>query len=151
MLNLLHVLRSRLRYAALYSQMSGSKVMVLCCCAVGNVYPISRATDYKAPNDKEYYGAGRGAPHSKFYDGTNKSGFALKPGYDAHWFCVSQPRRGSIVDVECYIPDDERFPPCYDEIVVKEEKQVLPIAIVRFGSGRAPKDGFKRAREQPPK
>ena len=124
------------RYAALYSQMSGSKVMVLCCCAVGNVYPISRATDYKPPHEVEYYGTGRKAPHSKFYDGTNKSGFALKPGYDAHWFCVAQPKRGSIVDVECYVPGDERFPPCYDELVVKEEKQVAlamdAVAVLAF-------------------
>ena len=51
-------------------------------------------------------------------------GAALKPGFDAHWFCVTQPKRDSTTDVECYVPEDDRFPPCYDEIVVKEEKQV---------------------------
>ena len=56
----------------------------------------------------------------------------MKPGFDAHWFCVTQPTRGSITDVECYVLGDDKFKPCYDEIVVKEEKQVLPIAVVHF-------------------
>ena len=94
--------------------------MILCCCAAGNIYPISRAKDYKAPHDTEYY-APRGAAHSVFFAG---QGAALKPGFDAHWFCVTQPQRDSTADVECYVPEDDRFPPCYDEIVVKEEKQV---------------------------
>merc|ERR1719515_603554 len=33
-------------YAALYSGMTGSSVMILCCCAAGNIYPISRSSDY---------------------------------------------------------------------------------------------------------
>ena len=56
---------------------------------------------------------------------------------------MTQPDEGSAVNVECYVPGDERFPPCYDEIVVKEEKQVLPIAIVRFGPAEARADGFR--------
>ena len=165
--------------------MTDSKVMVLCCCAAGNVYPLSRATDYKPPHDREYYDSRRRAAHSKFFAGqvprglqrqravTDRSpalgeqpshgqgyliqrksdhssdvmyvvarpwtasdlfhpatcsaagqGAALKPGFDAHWFCVTQPQRDSTADVECYVPEDDRFPPCYDEIVVKEEKQV---------------------------
>ena len=67
----------------------------------------------------------------------------MKPGFDAHWFCVTQPTPGSIKDVECYVLGDDRFKPCYDEIVVKEEKQVLPIAIVRFGPAEARADGFR--------
>ena len=67
----------------------------------------------------------------------------MKPGFDAHWFCVTQPTRGSITDVECYVLGDDRFKPCYDEIVVKEEKQVLPLAIVRFGPAEARADGFR--------
>mgnify|MGYP001979395998 CR=1 FL=1 len=56
-------------YAALYSGMTDSKVMVLCCCAAGNVYPLSRATDYKPPHDVEYYDSRRRAAHSKFFAG----------------------------------------------------------------------------------
>merc|ERR1719463_968689 len=33
-------------YAAAYSGMTDSSVMVLCCCAAGNIYPISRSSDY---------------------------------------------------------------------------------------------------------
>ena len=32
---------------------------------------------------------------------------------------------------------DARFPPCYDELVVKEEKQVLPIAIIHLEAAKA--------------
>ena len=128
-------------YAGLYSQMTGSSVMILCCCAASNIYPISRAKDYKAPYNKEYYGD-RGAAHSCFFAG---EGAALKPGFDAHWFCVTQPEEGSIVDVECYVPDDDSYRPCYDELVVKEEKQVLPIAIIRFGRSKDRRDAFRRS------
>lgn len=122
-------------YAALYSGMSRSRTMVLCVCAVGNVYPISRSADYAMPCDTVFHG------HSKFYSGT---GAALKPGYDAHWFCVHQPEEGSLANVECYL--DPSHPAHYDEVVVKEEKQVLPIAVVRFApTDEAPKaDGVFR-------
>ena len=46
---------------------------------------------------------------------------------------VTQPDRNTLNDVECYVPGDDRFPPCYDELVVKEEKQVLPIAVIHIG------------------
>jgi hypothetical protein len=128
-------------YAARYSDLSRSGCMVLCAVAVGNVYPISRC-DYESPYDAQYYkeGGRRTAAHSKFYDGTNQSGFALKPRYDAHWFTVHAPRHDTV-DAECYMPGDDRFPACFDEVVVKEEKQVLPIAILEFE--RAPNGGKK--------
>ena len=128
-------------YAALYSEMSGSSVMILCCCAASNIYPISRKKDYEKPYDEEYYDD-RGAAHSSFY---KEGGVALKPGFDAHWFCVAQPERESIADVQCYIPEDNRFPPCYDELVVKEEKQVLPIAVVHIGKAARREDNFHRS------
>ena len=68
----------------------------------------------------------------------------MKSGFDAHWFCVAQPHRGSIADVECYVPDDDRFPPCYDELVVKEQNQLLPMAVIHMGEPRVRKDGFRR-------
>ena len=49
-------------------------------------------------------------------------------------------------DVQCYVPGDDRFPPCYDELVVKEEKQVLPIAVIHIGEPRDRDDGFNRGR-----
>ena len=67
---------------------------------------------------------------------------ALKSGFDAHWFCVAQPHRDSIVDVECYVPDDDRFPPCYDELVVKEQNQFLPMAVIHIGGRGFRKDGI---------
>ena len=77
-------------YAALYSDMSGSKTMILCVVAVSNVYPISRSADYAPPLDTAYFAPGRrSAGHSKFYAGT---GAALKPGFDAHWFTVTPAR-----------------------------------------------------------
>jgi hypothetical protein len=115
--------------------------MLLCAVAVGNVYPISRS-DYRKPHDREYYHttakdkAGGSsfydAAHSNFYDFANKSGMALKPGYDAHWFTVHCPGRsaGSSIGSECYL--GASFPPQYDEVVCKEEKQVLPLAFLRF-------------------
>ena len=45
-------------------------------------------------------------------------------------------------NVECYVPGDDRFPPCYDELVVKEGNQVLPIAVIYIGEPRARDDGF---------
>ena len=117
-------------YAAMYS----GAVIILCCCAASNIYPISRRSDYEKPHDLEYYGP-RGAAHSRFYDTKNEhegGGMALKSGFDAHWFCVAQPHQDSIVDVECYVPSDGRFPPCYDELVVKEQNQVLPIAVIHI-------------------
>ena len=35
-----------------YSATAGSSAMILCCVAVGNVYPISRKADYEPPYDK---------------------------------------------------------------------------------------------------
>ena len=45
-------------------------------------------------------------------------------------------------NVECYVPGDDRFPPCYDELVVKEGNQVLPIAVIHIGEPRVREDGF---------
>merc|ERR1719197_2345903 len=53
-------------YAAMYS----GGVLILCCCAASNIYPISRSMDYEKPYDSVYYyGDGDGAAaHSRFYD-----------------------------------------------------------------------------------
>jgi hypothetical protein len=120
-------------YAAMYSE----GVIILCCCVASNIYPISRNMDYEKPYDSVYYDGDGRAAHSRFhdkgFDDKEGGGMALKPGFDAHWFCVTQPDRNTLNDVECYVPGDDRFPPCYDELVVKEGKQVLPIAVIHIG------------------
>ena len=89
--------------------------------------------DYEKPYDSLYYygeGDARRAAHSRFFDKKGE-GMALKSGFDAHWFCVTQPDRNNLNDVECYVPGNDDFPPCYDELVVKEQNQVLPL-VERF-------------------
>jgi len=51
---------------------------------------------------------------------------ALRPGFDSHFACVSMKSKYQAVGVE-----DEDF----DELVVKEEAQVLPVAVVYFEKG----------------
>ena len=112
-------------------------VLILCCCVASSIYPISRSMDYEKPYDSLYYygeGDARRAAHSRFFD-EEGGGMALKAGFDAHWFCVTQPEPDTLRNVECYVPGDDRFPPCYDELVVKEQNQVLPIAVVHIGRG----------------
>ena len=104
-------------------------MVLLCVASVGNVYPISRS-DY---DSKDQYYTTEGIPYatySNFFDDRNRNGMALMPGFDAHWFTIHQPVLNDVTDCQCYVPD--KFPPSYDEVVVKEEKQFLPIAIVRL-------------------
>ena len=135
--------------------MDYSSVLIICCCVVGNVYPLSRRGDYRTPFDKEYFKRGgsiiREAGHSMYWGGRPEGqtwskydqGIALKPSYDAHWFTVTQPTAGSIENVECFMWDDskndvdESFPPCYDELIVKDANQMLPMAIVHLEAARA--------------
>ena len=135
-------------YAALYSGMDYSSVLIICCCVVGNVYPLSRRGDYRPPFDKQYFKSGGPAGHSMYWGGIPMppkydQGIALKPSYDAHWFTVTQPTAGSIENVECFMWDDskndvdESFPPCYDELIVKDANQMLPMAIVHLGAAKA--------------
>ena len=112
----------------------GEHVMLVCWVAVGQTYPDSRATDYLG-----------GAPyeaHSCFYD-EGGNGLALKSKFDSHLFCVTQPTDFS--NAECYgaMPGVE---PDFDELVVKEERQVLPLAVVRYVRGpQAPADAADAA------
>ena len=57
------------------------------------------------------------------------SGKALKPGFDSHLFSITQP--SDFSNLSCYgvMHDNE---PDFDEMCVKEEKQVLPLALVRY-------------------
>jgi hypothetical protein len=86
---------------------NGNYVMLLCLVGVGNVYPISRATDYHG-----------GSQVSVFND--NK---ALMPGFDAHFVSVSAARNYQAAGARRAD---------YDELVTKQETQALPFCKVYF-------------------
>jgi len=105
-------------YAMMYAEskhqttIDGESTLILCWVALGNVYPISRDTDYEGVSHK-----------SKFYHELN--GFALKPGFDSHCACVDQ-------DSGYQATKDLNQKILYDEIVVKESSQVLPRCIIYY-------------------
>ena len=81
-------------------------VVLLCWVVVGNVYPITRLTDYADPGDDSSY--------SKFYSPSMGS-FAVKPGFTAHHAAVSAAY-GFQVPGDVTRAD-------YDEVVVPEGAQ----------------------------
>jgi len=108
------------KYALDYSKndkQTGNSVVLLCLVTVGLTYPISRKTDYD-PN----------STISKFhymYPNQVRNDKALMPGYDSHYICISKRTGYQSVTV-----DDAD----YDELVLKEETQILPLAIVYFSN-----------------
>jgi len=94
---------------------NGEYVVLLCLATVGLTYVISRKTDY--PNNSSL---------SKFhykYPNGERNDKALEAGFDSHYVCVSRQNGYQAVRAE----DAD-----YDELVLKEEAQVLPLAIVYF-------------------
>jgi len=90
---------------------NGEHTLLLCWVAVSTVYPITRKHDYtKNPEWCDYYAEGTGVP--------------LRSRYDAHFVCVD-PQGGYQAAMN---PSDE----CFDELVVKEDSQVLPKYVVYF-------------------
>ena len=83
--------------------------MLLCWVAVGNVYPVSRNTDYAV-------GSGR----SRFF------GQPLKGNFHAHCAAVSERQQ--------YQAASNPSQADYDEVVVKDAAQVLPQYRVYFKS-----------------
>ena len=126
-------------YAANYAlpdPKTGDRVVLLCLVLAGNTYPVSRRTDYRYPDN--FQGGSVSCFHYQHpvpYDEvTNsfdmraaelqKADKGLKAGFDSHFVSVSVKDRYHAVD-----------PPTnydYDEIVLKEAAQVLPIAVVHF-------------------
>jgi len=92
----------------------GEYVVILCWTVVGNVYPITRL-DYP-------YEAG----YCVYYNQTTQ-GIALRPGFDAHLATVSPKSHYQAVNTE--IID---WSTCADELVVKQESQILPCYLVYF-------------------
>jgi len=120
-------------YAARYS-MNGNKpnsegeyVMLLCAVVVGNVYIISRETDYRFKKaDGKIINTNFCRYDYRYPDGKEKLGIAIKAGYDAHYACLSKKLGYQVPP--CNKADDIDV----DELVVKSETQILPICKVYF-------------------
>jgi hypothetical protein len=116
--------------AALEPNEGGEFVMLLCVVVLGNVYPLSREADYDRPDD-----FGRRSV-SKFHcahpvpgvgpdaDLAKRDDKALKPGFDGHFVSISVNRNYQATP----LGEDIDF----DELVVKEDAQVLPLCKVYF-------------------
>lgn len=85
-----------------------SGYVILCLNLVGVAYAIDRVSDYAA-----------GAAHCSLM------GQALKPGFDAH-VAVVDPNIGYEAAADPDVGGQ------YVELVVEQESQILPIAVVRF-------------------
>merc|ERR1712150_143067 len=104
--------------------------MVVVC----NTYPISRKTDYPFPNifDRGSYShfhylhpVPYDVENGKFeLDKAVRTDKGLFRGFDSHFVRISREAHYQAVD--------SRSQADYDEIVVKAEEQVLPIAVVYF-------------------
>ena len=115
---------------------AGDRTVLLQLVLTGNTYPISRQTDYEHP-DKIIGGSvscfhfQHPVPYDpetgKFDTRTanlHKSDKGMKAGFDSHFVSVSKKMQ--------YQATDSAVGYDYDEIVVKEAAQVLPLAIVKF-------------------
>jgi hypothetical protein len=115
---------------------SGEYVALLCLVSIGNAYPISRETDYVNKADinsalsvSKYHYAHpipAGATLDFLQNHENRQDKVLKAGFDAHFASISVSHNFQAVGPN--IKHD------YDEIVLKEERQVLPIAKIYFHS-----------------
>ena len=125
-------------YAASYSppNNTGERVVLLCLTVVGNTYPISRKTDYAHPD--KFVGGSVSCFHYQHpvpFDPTtgifdtrkathHKSDKGMKAGFDSHFVSVARHTQYQAVDSMTEYD--------YDELVVKEAAQILPIAAVYF-------------------
>ncbi len=104
--------------------------MLLCIVVLGNTYPITRSADYAYPEilSRNSVSIFHYLDPIPFNEETGKFDIArakrsdkvLKARYDSHFISVK-----SAIDFQAI--DDESYD--YDEIVVKSEHQLLPIAI----------------------
>jgi hypothetical protein len=115
----------------------GEKVLLLAVCVTGLAYPLTRKFDYVYPDVNERYAVSNFHPASPISEVAVKKGDqklittellrrldkGLKSSFDAHFIGVSSKwfyQAAPIAQIE------------YDEIVLKEDCQVLPLAIVYF-------------------
>lgn len=111
----------------------GTFPVLLCVVAVGNTYPVTRSADYPQASILEKESVSifhylHPIPfdfESKTYDlkSAGRSDKGLKAGFDSHYISVKASADYQAVDTDDYD---------YDEIVVKSEHQVLPIAVAYF-------------------
>jgi hypothetical protein len=112
----------------------GEWVLLLCAVVVGNVYPISRRTDYDRPNDRSNLSVSDfhcAHPVATAADLKKRDDKALKSGFDAHWIAIDRRDLKGQCAVPSAAPDGAVRPEA-DELVVKEEAQVLPLLKVYF-------------------
>ena len=66
-------------------------------------------------------------PVAKTYSRAVKADKGLEAGFDSHYISISESKRNHAVDSSDYD---------FDELVLKEAAQVLPIAVVYFDEAR---------------
>mmetsp|Transcript_9267 Transcript_9267/g.19942 ORF Transcript_9267/g.19942 Transcript_9267/m.19942 type:complete len:188 (+) Transcript_9267:523-1086(+) len=96
----------------------GCYAVLLCLAAVSNVYPVTRTHDYHAGSRMSVF-------HCNYPEGSavaTRKDKALKAGFDGHMVAISEER-----DFEAAMPADRGV---WDELVVEQERQLLPLAIV---------------------
>ena len=97
------------------SREDGSYPVVLVCAAIGEAHPITRSGDYR-----------KGPEHGSLLQAANTNsdwyGKPLKPGCDAHVVGVSERTN--------FQAEDDLAHMTYLEIVIDQEAQVLPLAII---------------------
>jgi len=99
----------------------GCYAVLLCLAAVSNVYPVTRTNDYPPGSRVSVFHCNY--PESSQFERARKDK-ALKAGFDAHFIAVSALR-----DYEAAMEGDSDV---WDELVVAQERQILPLAIVYF-------------------
>ncbi len=99
----------------------GCYALLLCLVAVGNVYPVTRQHDYPAGSRVSVFHCSypEGSAITSQFDRKDK---ALKAGFDGHIVAISEKR-----NYEAAMPGDHAV---WDELVVAQERQILPLAIV---------------------
>ena len=112
--------------------------MVLCIVVVANTYPVSRRSDYVHPHLQipgsvsvfHYNHPIPFDPQTQTFNSrqAQRSDKGLMAGFDSHFVSVSQKNQMQAVDTRDYD---------FDEVVVKEKQQVLPIAVVYFSKSES--------------
>lgn len=146
-------------YAATYSRPMSSEsktedqglhALVLCMVVLCNTYPISRKSDYPFPNifDHGSYSHFHYLHPVPYNVETGKFELAnavrtdkgLYRGFDSHFARISREAHYQAVDTRAQAD--------YDEIVVKAEEQVLPIAVVYFRKRTSPAEPTIESKHQ---
>jgi hypothetical protein len=104
-------------YALMYSGTENKKCIVGCWVIVGSCYPVTRTHDYD--NAEDFSEKSISKFHPSYPNPKLRNDKALEKGFDAHFASVSS-------DVEFHSSRNPQF----DELILKQEVQVLPRYIV---------------------